>query len=166
MLVCFLLFLFCFLILYLCALVFWLHVCLYEEVGYPGAGVRVSCHVSAGIERVSSGRAANALNCWVIYLSNHFLLDFWDRVFAWLSWNYYVEQTVLNPQRSSSLCLLCSGIKGMHHHVWHILLFLTNYSSRGACFPNTEAECQLPFIHNLIICFKYVPVLTQPACSI
>lgn len=93
-------------------------------------------------------------------------LGFLSRVFAWLSWNYYVEQAVLNPQRSTSLCLLSSGVKGMHHYVWHILLFLTNYSSREACFPNTEAECQLPFIYSLIICFKYVPVLTQPACSI
>jgi hypothetical protein len=39
----------------------------------------------------------------------------------------YVNQAVLNSQRSSCLCLPCADIKGMPYHTWILLLVLVYF---------------------------------------
>jgi hypothetical protein len=34
----------------------------------------------------------------------------------WLSWNSLIDEAGFNSQRSACLCLLSTGIKGVHHH--------------------------------------------------
>lgn len=40
------------------------------------------------------------------------------------SWNLYVDQADFNPTESTCLCLLCTGIKGMHNYTQHNSLSL------------------------------------------
>lgn len=71
---------------------------------------------------------------------SHVALTFWEF--------HYVDHMVLNSQRSTSLCLLSTGIKGVHHYsqlIWFVvgsLFCFVFLSSKLSWEYSAVAECK------------------------
>jgi hypothetical protein len=76
------------------------------------------------------------------YLLTYLLIGFSRQVFSvypWMSWNSLCRPGCPLTQKSSCLCLLSAGIKGMHHQAWllmNILFTLLSEIRPSSCGPS------------------------------